>query len=118
MFEDIERMDAAAWSAYLAPDAIMRLGNRDPVYGRDACRDALAALYRRIAGMTHHIIEQWEHGETTIVEANITYTRLDATQVSVPAVTIFRTNGKDQIADYRVYIDPGPIYSGGNAQTV
>jgi hypothetical protein len=88
MFDDIERLDADAWAGYLAPDAVMRLGNRDPVYGREACRDALAALYRRVA-----------------------------TQVSVPAVTIFRTNGRDQIADYRVYINPSPIYTHGIAQT-
>ena len=27
MFADVERMDAHAWASYLAPDAVMRLGN-------------------------------------------------------------------------------------------
>jgi ketosteroid isomerase-like protein len=112
MFEDIDRMDAAAWAAHLSPDAVMRFGNADPVYGRDACRDALAAFYEQIAGLAHHIIEQWEHGEATIVEANVTYTRRDGDQVSVPVVTIYRTNGKELISDYRVYIDLAPVFAG------
>ena len=74
MFDDIDRMDADAWAAHLAPDAVMRFGNADPVHGREACRDALAAFYGQINGLAHHVLEQWEHGEATIVEADVTYT--------------------------------------------
>ena len=82
MFADIERMDAHAWASYLAPDAVMRFGNDDPIYGRDGCRSALEAFYARIDGLRYDLVELWEHGEATIVEANVTYTRSDG-----PAVT-------------------------------
>jgi ketosteroid isomerase-like protein len=111
MFNDIDRMDAEAWASHLAPDAVMRFGNADPVYGREACRDALAAFYGQIDGLAHHVIEQWEHGEATIVEANVTYTRTDELEVTVPVVTIYRTNARDLIADYRVYIDLAPVFA-------
>jgi ketosteroid isomerase-like protein len=111
MFDDIDRMDAAAWATYLAPDAVMRFGNADPVHGREACRDALAAFYGQINGLSHQVIEQWEHGDATIVEANVTYTRTDDHEVTVPVVTIYRTNGQDLIADYRVYIDLAPVFA-------
>ena len=111
MFEEIDRMDADAWAEHLAPDAVMRFGNADPVHGRDACRDALAAFYGQIHGLSHHMLEQWEQGEATIVEATVTYTRTDAVEVAVPVVTIYRTDGNDQIADYRVYIDLGPVFA-------
>jgi ketosteroid isomerase-like protein len=111
MFNDIDRMDADAWASHLASDAVMRFGNADPVHGREACRDALAAFYGQIDGLAHHVIEQWEHGEATIVEADVTYTRTDDRQVTVPVVTIYRTNAKDQIADYRVYIDLAPVFA-------
>jgi ketosteroid isomerase-like protein len=111
MFDDIDRMDADAWASHLAPDAVMRFGNADPVHGRTACRDALAAFYGQIHGLAHHALEQWEHGGATIVEANVTYTRADDREVSVPAVTIYRTNGRNQIADYRVYIDLAPVFA-------
>jgi ketosteroid isomerase-like protein len=111
MFDDIDRMDAEAWASYLAPDAVMRFGNADPVHGRDGCRDALAAFYGQIRGLSHDVIEQWEHGEATIVEANVTYTRSDDREVTVPVVTIYRTNREDLIADYRVYIDLAPVFA-------
>jgi ketosteroid isomerase-like protein len=115
MFDDIDRMDADAWASRLAPDAVMRFGNADPVYGREACRDALAAFYGQINGLAHHVLEQWEHGGATIVEANVTYIRTDAAEVSVPVVTIYRTNGREQIADYRVYIDLAPVFAPAEA---
>ena len=72
------------------------------------CCDALAAFYGQINGLSHHMIGQWEHGEATIVEADVTYTRTDEREVTVPVVTIYRTNAKNLIADYRVYIDLAP----------
>ena len=113
MFADIERLDARAWAAHLAPDAVMRLGNAEPVCGRDRCRQAMAAFYERIGGLQHDTIEQWEHGEAVIVEASVTYTRTDGTDVTVPAVTIYRTDADNLISDYRVYTDFGPVLSPG-----
>ncbi|MGH2893660.1 MAG: nuclear transport factor 2 family protein [Solirubrobacteraceae bacterium] len=112
MFSDIERMDAHACASYLAPDAVMRFGNEDPIYGRDGCRTALETFYARIGGLRYDLVELWEHGEATIVEANVTYTRSDGLQVTVPVVTIYRTDANDLISDYRVYTDIAPVFAG------
>ena len=32
-----------------------------------------------------------------------------APDFTLPVVTIFRTNGKDLISDYRVYVDAAPV---------
>jgi ketosteroid isomerase-like protein len=111
MSDDINKMDANAWASHLAPDVVMRFGNADPVYGRDACRDALAAFYARIGGLRRDVIELWEHGAATIVEANLTYTRKDGTDVAVPAVTIYRTDDQGLVSDYRIYIDLAPVFA-------
>jgi ketosteroid isomerase-like protein len=111
LFTDIDRMDAHAWATRLSPDAVMRFGNADPVQGRDRCRDALAGFYAQIDGLHHEVIEQWEHGASTIVEANVTYMRQDGREVTVPAVTIYRTDDQDLISDYRVYIDLAPVFA-------
>jgi hypothetical protein len=111
MFADIERMDAHAWSRYLAPDAVMRWGNEEPIYGRDACEAAAAALYARIKGLRYDLVELWEHGEATIVEANITWIRIDGLELTVPLVTIYRTDANDLISDYRVYTDLAPVFA-------
>lgn len=111
MFTDIDRMDAAGWASYLAPEAVMRFGNADPVHGREACRDALQSFYETIAGLRHDLIEQWEHPPATIVESEVTYTRKDGRDVTVPVVTIYRVNDDDLIADYRVFIDLAPVFA-------
>jgi ketosteroid isomerase-like protein len=111
LFADIDRMDADAWAAYLAEDAVMRFGNADPVRGRQACRDALAAFYEMIDGLSHDLVEQWELDGVTIAEANVTYTRKDGRRVTVPVVTIYRTNDGDVISDYRVFIDLAPVFA-------
>ena len=33
----------------------------------------------------------------------------------MPVVTIYRTNGREQIADYRVYIDLAPVFAPAEA---
>ncbi len=111
MFADIDRMDAEAWASYLAQDAVMRFGNADPVHGRDACRDALAGFYGQIDGLRHDIVAQWEQAAATIVEARVTYTRTDGVEVTVPVVTIYRTDPDDLISDYRVFIDLAPVFA-------
>jgi ketosteroid isomerase-like protein len=105
MFADLERMDAPAWASHLAPDALMRLGNDDPVYGRERCQDAVAALCAQLDFVRHDLIELWEHGEATIVEANVTYHCSDGSEVTLPQVTIYRTGADGLISDYRVYGD-------------
>jgi ketosteroid isomerase-like protein len=112
IFADIERMDAHAWASYLAPDAVMRIGNDDPIYGRDGCRAALETFYARIDGLRYDLVELWEHGEATIVEANVTYARSDGRTVTLPVVTIYRTDANDLISDYRVYTDSAPVFAG------
>jgi hypothetical protein len=59
----------------------------------------------------HHFLEQWNHGGATIAETSVTFTRTDGRAVEVPAVTIYRTNADDMIADYRVYMDLAPVFA-------
>ncbi|HEY5187984.1 MAG TPA: nuclear transport factor 2 family protein [Solirubrobacteraceae bacterium] len=111
LFGDLDRMDLDAWAEHLAPDAVLRCGNDDPVLGREACRAAMASLYGQLRCVQHQILDQWEHGPATIAEANVTITRSDGRDVEVPSVTIYRTNGGDLIADYRVYVDLAPVFA-------
>jgi ketosteroid isomerase-like protein len=108
MVADLERMDAHAWASHLAPHAVMRVGNDAPVHGRDGCREALAAFCAGIEGLRHDVVELWEHGEATIVEANVTCRRGDGRAVTLPVVTIYRAGTDGLISDFRVYADVAP----------
>jgi hypothetical protein len=88
----------------------MRFGNGEPVVGRAAVRDAWAGFCAELRGVRHDLVERWEEGEATIVEARVTYTRADDNTVTVPVVTIYRAGG-DLIDDYRIFIDLAPLFA-------
>ncbi len=110
VFEDVDRMDATAFASYLAEDCVLRFANTDEVVGRDAIEGAIAGFFSTIKGLSHHIVEQWDVNDTTIVQLEVTYTRMDDRRVTLPAVTIYRRGG-DLIDEYRIYIDLAPIYA-------
>jgi hypothetical protein len=109
LFEDIDSMDPDRYARHLSDDVIMRFGNGEPVLGRVAVRDAWAGFCADLHGVSHDLIERWDAGTATIVEARVTYTRTDGTTVTVPVVTIYRSDG-DLIDDYRIFIDLAPLF--------
>ena len=110
LFDDIDSMNPDRFAQHLDGDVVMRFGNADPVRGRDAVRDAWAGFCEGIDGVRHDVVEQWTQGPATIVEANVTYTRKDGSQVTVPVVTIYRGEG-ELIEDYRIFIDLAPLFA-------
>ncbi|GAA4623144.1 hypothetical protein GCM10023196_018120 [Actinoallomurus vinaceus] len=114
LFDDIDSMDPDRYSVHLAEDIVMRFGNAEPVHGRQAVSDAWASFFSSIAGVSHESVGQWEQGPATIAESNVTYTRKDGSTVTVPAVTIYRSNRDDGlIEDYRIFIDLAPLFAEG-----
>ena len=111
MFEDIDRMDAAAWANWLADDARFRFGNVDETTTRDAAREGLAGFYDLIDGVSHRMLDHWEIGPTTIVRSDVTYSRTDGVTVTVPIVTIYHERDDGKIDDYRVYGDVTPVFA-------
>ncbi len=110
VFADVDRMDAKGFASYLAEDCVLRFANADEVVGRDAIEEAIAGFFSTIKGLSHHIVEQWDVDDTTVVQLEVTYTRMDDRRVTLPAVTIYRRAG-DLIDEYRIYIDLAPIYA-------
>jgi limonene-1,2-epoxide hydrolase len=111
LFDDIDSMVPERFAGHLADDVVMRFGNADPVRGRDAVRDAWAGFCEGIDGVRHDVVEQWTAGPATIVEAQVTYTRKDASTVTLPVVTIYRGEG-ELIDDYRIFMDVAPLFAG------
>jgi len=110
LFADIDSMEPDRFAAHLADDVSFRFGNGDPVHGREAVRDVWAGFCQSVDGVSHTVVEEFEAGEATIAESNVTYTRKDGSTVTVPVVTIYRSGG-DLIDDYRVYIDLAPLFA-------
>lgn len=110
LFADIDSMDPDRFTAHLAEDVTMRFGNADPVRGRAAVGETWGQFCQGVAGVAHDIVNRWTVGDSTIVEARVTYTRHDERQVTVPVVTVY-DEGVGGIVDYRIYIDLAPLFA-------
>jgi len=111
LFADIDSMEPEAFAQHLADDVRFVFGNADPVIGRGNVRDTWAGFCDGIAGVRHELIEQFSSGAATIVESTVTYTRKDASTISLPVVTIYRGAG-ELIEDYRIFMDVAPLFNG------
>lgn len=110
LFDAIDRMDPDALAAFLTEDASFRFGSAAAVSGRAAAREAVAGFFTTIKGLSHRIIEVWEQGDTVICEGEATYARHSGEDLTLPFLNVFRMQG-DLIADYRIYIDPSPLFA-------
>jgi limonene-1,2-epoxide hydrolase len=107
----VDAMDVATVVSRFAEDGRVVFGNAQPLVGIDEIRTGIAGFFDTIAGMHHHVVNEWNVGDDTIIELRVTYDRNDRKQVTIPCVTIFHTDPAGKIDAYRVYFDVAPIYA-------
>ena len=110
MFAAIDAKDTEAFVAYLSDDAVFRFGSAPAVQGRAAIQQAVDQFFGTIAGSKHTIAKSLCEGPTRVVEGEVTYTRLDDSQVTLPFTDVFKYDGK-LIAEYKIYMDVNPLYA-------
>ncbi|WP_062436033.1 nuclear transport factor 2 family protein [Herbidospora daliensis] len=111
VFDVVDAFDPDEFVKLLAEDATMRFGNAAPGQGREAIAAALRGFFSTIAGLRHRIVRTWTTGADTVAETEVTYTRLDDSEVDVVAVSIWTRGDDGLITDYRVFVDLAPLYS-------
>jgi ketosteroid isomerase-like protein len=105
--QDLERL-----SGLLTENARMVMGNGEPLIGREAIMAANAGFFAMVQGVRHTLLREWVVDGVTVVEAEVTYTRLDGKEVTVPAVSIWEVDEAGLITDYRVLLDQTPLFAG------
>lgn len=110
MFQASDAMDVDGWVNYQAEDVYFRFGNAEPIQGREAVRAAIKQFFGMIKGISHTVIQDWEIGDTVIQQLEVTYTRQDGNDVTVPAANILRFRD-GQIAEYLIYVDQAPLWA-------
>ncbi len=111
VFTRVDRLDAEDLVSMLAEDATMVFGNNEPLMGREAILAGNEHFLTAIKGLRHRILCEWTIADTSIVVTDVTYTRLDDKQVTLPTVSIWRVGTDGLITDYRVYFDPTPVFA-------
>jgi len=110
MFEAADRLDVDGWCSHLSEDVHFRFGNAEPLHGRSAVREAVGQFFAGLKGLRHEILEDWTVDDKVIQQLQVTYTRPDDSQVTIPAVNILRIDGQS-IGEYLIYVDLAPLYA-------
>lgn len=111
VFQLVDSRDAHALVEMMAEDATMVFGNGEPLHGRDAILAANDAFMSTVQGVRHSIRNEWTVDDATIADTEVTYTRLDGKEVTIPVVSIWRVRDDGLINDYRVFLDLAPVFA-------
>jgi ketosteroid isomerase-like protein len=108
ILKTVDSKDAQAFSSHLTDDAVFRYGAQEPVKGREAVRDYVAGFFGTVRTLEHQVIDTWQGEGSFVCRGDVTYTKLDGTQVSVPFTNVYKLEG-NLVREYLVYIDPTPL---------
>ncbi len=110
LFRKIDEMDVEGFLSFLTPDAHFRLGNAPVVHGKKAIGEAVQRFFSTIKKSDHRLLDTWAERDAMICQGEVTYTRKDNSQVTLPFVNIFRMVDA-RIDQYLIYVDIAPLYS-------
>jgi len=110
IFADIDSFDPDRFVAHLTDDVVFRFGNAESTVGKAAVREAVAGFFATIDGLTHHVHNVWDVGETSIVQIDVEYRRKDGKSVTVPNADILTFDG-DLVRNLQIYIDLAPVFA-------
>ena len=109
LFIAIDNKDADSFARSLSADAVFCFGNADRVKGREVIRDAVDSFFASIKGLIHDLKNTWAHQDYVVCNGEVTYTRHDNSQITLPFADVFAMNG-EKIQEYLIYMDVGPLY--------
>jgi ketosteroid isomerase-like protein len=110
VLDSVDAQDTEAFLGFFEEDAQFRFGSAPAVIGKEAIQGAVDGFFVSIRALRHEILETWSDAGTVICQGQVTYTRTDESQVTLPFVIIWRMRG-GLVKEYLIYIDIQPLYS-------
>jgi limonene-1,2-epoxide hydrolase len=105
----VDRGDFPAFIASVSDDVYHQFGNGDPTTDKATFVTAASEILGAMKSISHKILHIWEVEAGVVVALmDVTYTRLDGRQITLPCSNLFRLRGS-LIYDYRVYMDINPV---------
>jgi limonene-1,2-epoxide hydrolase len=110
LFTRIDAKDTEQFLNFLTNGASFRFGSAPPAQGREAIRAAVDGFFASISGSRHELTRTTEEAGVIICEGVVTYTRHDASEITLPFANVLELEG-DLISNYKIYADAGPLYA-------
>jgi ketosteroid isomerase-like protein len=104
LFSAIDAKDTSGFLAFLTPDARFRFGNAPVVQGREAIGEVVGGFFASIEALEHDVGKTWSDETSIVCHGEVTYTRKDGSQLTVPFADVFGFQG-DLIDEYLIHID-------------
>ncbi|MFC9689989.1 nuclear transport factor 2 family protein [Kribbella sp. NPDC056951] len=111
VFTAVDTQDFDAFAAMLADESTFVFGNQEPFVGIEAILAGNAAFFTAVQRTEHHINRVWTVGPTTLAETDVTYTRLDGKEVTLPALSTWDVDEAGLITSYQVFADLTPVFA-------
>ena len=109
LFASIDGMDAESFVSFLTADGTFRFGSAPPVSGRASVQAAVDGFFSSIAALRHELQRVITQGDTIVCEGEVTYTRIDGSEITLPFCDVFEVSG-GLISAYLIYMDIGPLF--------
>jgi ketosteroid isomerase-like protein len=110
LFQSIDNQDTEAFLAFLSDDVLFHFGNADPVRGKAAVGEVVSGFFDSVKGLHHNLVRIWNEEDVVICHGTVTYTRHDATTLTVPFANILGIGG-DLIKEYLIFVDVSELHS-------
>lgn len=110
LFAAIDACDTERFLSFLTAEASFRFGSAPAVSGAEAIRAAVGGFFSTIGGSRHSTARTVVEGDVVICEGEVTYTRHDSSQITLPFANVFEMSG-ELISIYKIYVDAGPLYN-------
>ncbi|MCK5325873.1 MAG: nuclear transport factor 2 family protein [Woeseiaceae bacterium] len=110
LFASIDAMDTESFLSFIAEDAIFRFGSTPAVQGRAGIRAAVESFFASFVALRHDLQRLVADGDAVVCEGEVTYTRHDGSNITLPFANIFEVDG-GLISVYRIYIDIAPLFA-------
>lgn len=110
LFAAIDSKDTQTFLEYLTDDALFRFGSAPAVRGAETIRSAVDGFFDTIKGSSHTLTNTLVSGSTLVCEGEVTYQRLNGSELTLPFVNVFELGG-ELISHYKIYIDIAPLYA-------
>jgi ketosteroid isomerase-like protein len=104
----LEAKDISVLDRLCTPDTRVQFANHEPSEGRAAVREVMLHFWSTIERMHHRFTNVFEVGDQALLEADVTYTRLDGSSVVIKCATVMRRRD-GLVADQHIYIDLTPL---------
>jgi len=109
LFAAVDAKDTERFLGFLTAGALFRFGSAPSVKGNEAIHSAVDGFFSTIAGLSHKLARVVAQDDVVVCEGEVTYTRHDATEITLPFINVFEFDG-DLISGYKIYMDIGPLY--------